>query len=172
VTQYLVMNPRFVCPALIGALIIALIGAAAAQQPAIKPSSPSVVTPPAWSRVLNMPDGRTFVTDGGLSIDAKFAKPATLPAVVLAPESAKGLAARLTLPYDKEIGLADLRSGSFKNSFMTPDGIHLNGNYVTFLRQMLPAGSRLRTKGKTDAVVIVTDGQPVGIMMPLQPPSR
>jgi hypothetical protein len=36
---------------------------------------------------------------------------------------------------------------------------------------LLPAG-RLRTKGKTDAIVIVTDGQPVGIMMPLQPPSK
>src|SRR5262245_503591 len=119
----------------------------AVQQPAIKPSSPTVVALPAWSRVMNMPDGRMFVTDGGLSIDAKLAKPATLPSVVIPPESAKGLAARLTLPYDKEIGLGDLQVGTFKNSFATPDGIHLNGNYVTFLRQVLPAGSRLRTKG-------------------------
>jgi hypothetical protein len=80
---------------------------AAQQQPPVKPSSPSVPAAPAWSRVLNMPDGRTFVTDGGLSIDVKFAKPATLPSVVLAPESAKMLAGRLTEPHDKEIALGE-----------------------------------------------------------------
>ena len=85
--------------------------------------------------------GRADVRDRWRPLDrCEVCQACHFPAVVLAPESAKGLAARLTLPYDKEIGLADLRSGSFKNSFMTPDGIHLNGNYVTFLRQMfLPA---------------------------------
>ena len=154
-----------------GWLILALAEGHAAQQPPIKPSSPSVVSPPAWSRVLNMPDGRTFVTDGGLSVDIRFAKPATLPSVVLAPESAKILAGRMAEPYDKEIGFGELRPGSFQNSFATPDGISLNGNYVNFLRQVVPvARTRLRTRGKTDAVVMVVDGQAVAIMMPLQPP--
>jgi len=153
---------------LIAALMIALAGSAAAQTSPIKPSSPSVVSPPTWSRVLHMPDGRTFVTDGGLSVDAKLAKPAALPTVVLPPETAKNLAGRLTATYDREIGLGDLRPGSFKNSFTTPDGIALNGNYVDFLRQIAsPARTRLRTRGKTDPVVVVTDGQAVAIMMPL-----
>ena len=52
------------------------------------------------------------------------------------------------------------------------DGIALNGNYVNFLRDILPARARLRTKGKTDPVVIVIDGEAVGIMMPLAPTLR
>jgi hypothetical protein len=158
---------------LISSLMIALAGSTPAQQPPIKPSSPSMLAPPTWSRVLSLPDGRTFVTDGGLSVDVKLAKPATLPSVVLPPESAKILAGHLTGPYDKEIGLGELQPGSFKNSFTTPDGIGLNGNYINFLRQILPAArTRLRTRGKMEAVVIVTDGQAVAIMMPLAMPSR
>jgi hypothetical protein len=160
--------------AIVASVMIAVAAGVAApqQQPPIKPSSPSVVAPPAWSRVLPMPDGRTFVTDGGLSVDARFAKPAKLPSVVLAPESAKHLADRMAGPYDNEIGLNQLRPGSFKNSFTTPDDIALNGNYVSFLREILPSRSRLRTKGKSDAVVVVTDGQAVAIMMPLATPSK
>jgi len=164
---------RRTCAAVISGMMFAA-GTAIAQQqqqqPPIKPSAPSVVAAPVWSRVLPMPDGRTFVTDGGLSVDARFAKPAKLPSVVLAPNSGKIIADRMAAPYDKEILLAELRPGSFKNSFTTPDGIALNGNYVTFLRQILPARTRLRTKGATDAVVAVTDGQAVAILMPLAMP--
>ena len=153
-------------------IIIALAASGEAQQPPIKPSSPAVVAPPTWSRVLNMPDGRTFVSDGGISVDVTLAKPITLPSVVIPPESSKILASLMTAPYDKEIGLAELQPGGFKNSFTTSDGIFLNGNYVTFLRQVVPLGrTRLRTKGTRDPVVVAIDGQPVGIMMPLAPPT-
>jgi hypothetical protein len=158
---------RRMLSALIGVLI-ALAGSPAAQEGRIKPSSPAVVAPPTWSRVVPMPDGRTFVTDGGLSVDAKVAKPDTLPSTVLPAGSGKVLAGHFAAPYDKETGLSELQVGTFKNSFMTPDGIALNGNYVSFLRRILPpARTRLRTRGKTDPVVVVTDGQAVAIMMPL-----
>jgi hypothetical protein len=155
-------------------MTIALAGSAGTlQQPPIKPSSPSVVAPPTWSRQLQMPDGRTFVTDGGLSVDVKFAKPATLPSAVLPAQSGKILADRMTAPYDKEVGFGELKPGSFKNSFATPDGISLNGNYINFLREILPARKALlRTSGKRDPVVIVMDGQAVAIMMPLAPTSQ
>ena len=157
---------------LIGSLVCGAVGLFA-QQPPIKLPSPEVVAPPQWTRVLNMPDGRTFVTDGGISIDVKIAKPATLPSVVLPPESGKLIADRMATPYDREISLGDLRPGVFKHSFATPDGIELNGNYVTFLRQTTPAAkTRLRTKGKRDAVVVMIDGQAVAIMMPLAPVSK
>lgn len=156
--------------ATIGWLLVALLQTTAAQESAIKPSSPAVVAPPTWSRVLKMPDGRTFVTDGGLSIDVKFAQPATLPPTVIPPESAKILAGLMTEPFDRESGLDELRPGAFPNSFATPDDVTLNGNYLTFLRRVLPAGrTRLRTRGKRDPVVIVTDGQAIGVMMPLAP---
>ena len=153
------------------AISIAVAAAASlqAQKPPIKPSSPAVVGPPQWSRVLPMPDGRTFVTDGGLSVDVKYAKPATMPSTVLPEHSGKIIADRMMAPHDKEIGLGELTVGTFKNSFATPDGVSLNGNYVSFLRERLPSKTRLRTRGKSDPVTIVIDGQAVGIMMPLAP---
>ena len=167
------MRPhRRLCLTLIGSLSCGAIGLTALQPP-IKLPSAEVVAPPQWSRVLKMPDGRTFVTDGGISIDAAIAKPATLPSVVLPPESGKNIADRMATPHDHEIALADLRRGGFKNSFATPDGIELNGNYVAFLRQTTPSAKmRLRTKGKRDAVVVVIDGQAVAIIMPLAPVSK
>ena len=163
---------RRLCLTLIGALVCATVGLAA-QQPPIKLPSAEVIAPPQWTRVLKMPDGRTFVTDGGISIDAAIAKPATLPSVVLPPESGKNIADRMSTPHDHEIAIGDLRRGGFKNSFATPDGIELNGNYVAFLRQTTASSKmRLRTKGKRDAVVVVVDGQAVAIMMPLAPVSK
>ena len=77
---------------------------------------------------------------------------------------------RLTAPFDKEVLLATLLPGPFPNSFATLDGIALNGNYVNFLRKVVPLlRTRLRTKGKADPVVIAIDGNPVGIVMPLAP---
>jgi hypothetical protein len=154
--------------------MLALAASAVAQKPPpIKLSSPSVMAPPEWSRTLQMPDGRTFVSDGGLALDATFAKPAKLPSTVIPPVSAKIVAGHMAAPFDKEIGLGELRPGSLKNSFVTPDGIGLNGNYVTFLREVLPAAkTRLRTKGKRDPVVIVTDAQTVGVVMPMVMPEK
>lgn len=168
------MKPyRRVLLTLIISLIGAVVGLTAQQPPPIKLPSADVIAPPQWTRVLELPDGRTFVTDGGISIDVKIAKPSTLPSVVLPPESGKIIADRMAAPYDHEIGLRDLRPGGFKHSFATPDGIELNGNYVTFLRQATSSAKmRLRTKGKRDAVVVVIDGQPVAIMMPLAPVSK
>src|SRR5262245_8488730 len=148
---------RGCCLASIAWLLMASASTTTAQKPPpIKPSSPSVVAPPAWSRVFNMPDGRTFVTDGGMSIDVRLAMPAKLPSEVLPPQSGKLIADRMTGPFAKEIALGALQPGPLKNSFITPDGIGLNGNYVNFLRHVLPAGvTRLGTKGKTDAVIVL-----------------
>jgi hypothetical protein len=94
-----------------------------------------------------------------------------MPSVVLPPASAKLIAGLLAAPYDKETGLGELQPGSAKNTFTTPDGVVLNGNYITLLRQIVPpARTRLRTRGKTDPVVVVTDGRAVAVMMPVQPP--
>jgi hypothetical protein len=165
------MRDRRECAVLIGSFLFAVAGSIAAQSPQPAPSSPSTVAPPSWSRAIPMPDGRTFVTDGGLSIDAALARPAAMPSVVLTPASAKLLAGYLEAPYDNETGMGDLRPGNAKNTFTTPDGVALNGNYITFLRSVVPsARTRLRTSGKTGPVVVVSDGKAVAVMMPLQPP--
>jgi hypothetical protein len=143
-----------------------------AQQPS-RPqlSSPAVKAPPAWWRLLPMPDGRTFVTDGGLSVDAALAGQAGLPSEILPPETGARLAGLLAGRFEHESKMGDLRPGTASNTFTTPDGVLLNGNYVTFLRQAGPAARmRLRTLGKTDPVVVVVGDRPVAVMMPLQPP--
>src|ERR1051326_4596833 len=67
--------------ALVGVVIP---GAALSQDPPppLSPAAPGSAGP-TWQRTLRLSDGRTFVTDGGLAIDAALAKPATLPAGVL-----------------------------------------------------------------------------------------
>jgi hypothetical protein len=142
--------------------------AAQASKPPI--STPSVVAPPTWWRAIPMPDGRTFVTDGGMSIDAALAKPAAMPEK-FPPEVGKTIVKHLASPYDKETTIGDLRPGARPNTFVTPDGVILNGNYVTLLRSILsPGRTRIRTKGKTDPVVVTLDGSPVAVFMPIQPP--
>lgn len=165
---------QIVCGTLLASwMLAAAAGAVAQKPPPVKPSSPSVAAPPEWSRTLQMPDGRTFVSDGGLALDAKVAGPASLPSTVIPPESAKILAGHMAGPFDREIDLADLRPGPFANSFVTADGIGLNGNYVSFLRKVLPgASTRLRTRGPGDPVVIVHDAVTVGVVMPMAMPRK
>ena len=50
-----------------------------AQTPPMKPAAPGTPGDPTWQGIVRMSDGRTFVTDGGLAIDAALAKPAKLP---------------------------------------------------------------------------------------------
>jgi len=133
-------------------------------------SVPSEVAPPTWWRTIPMPDGRKFVTDGGLSIDAAIVKPASLPEQ-MPPESSAAIVRHLAAPHDRESPLSDLSTGVRPNTFTTPSGVVINGNYITLLRSTSVARQiRLRTKGKTDPIVIVVAGQPVGVMMPVQPP--
>ncbi|HTV00728.1 MAG TPA: hypothetical protein VMF13_09335 [Luteitalea sp.] len=143
-----------------------------ADQGGAKPpiSGPEVVAPPTWWRTIPMPDGRRFVTDGGISIDAEVVKPTSLP-TLMPPESAAAVVRLLASPHDADCALGDLRSGAGPNTFVTPSGVILNGNYVTLLRSTAAAGTtRLRTSGKTKPVVIMVHGQAAGVMMPVQPP--
>jgi hypothetical protein len=155
---------------IVGTFIVAMVCPLTGQP--LKPpiSMPAVVAPPTWWRAIPMADGRVFVTDGGLSIDVAIVKPAALPEKFPAAAGAN-VARLLSTPYDKETAVGDLRPGTRPNTFMAADGVVLNGNYITLLRSVLrPGETRLRTKGKTDPVVVVVDGRPVGVMMPVQPP--
>jgi hypothetical protein len=59
-----------------------------------------------------MPDGTTWVSDGGLLIDAQIAKPATPPSIALTIENGKILARNFEVKPLREVGLGDLRAGS------------------------------------------------------------
>jgi hypothetical protein len=154
----------------VGAFIVATVCTLTGQTSRPPISNPSVVAPPIWWRAIPMDDGRLFVTDGGISIDAAVVKPATLPEK-FPPAAGANVARLLSTPYDKETSLGDLRPGTRPNTLVTAEGIVLNGNYITLLRSVLkPAQARLRTKGKTDPVVVVVEGRAIGVMMPVQPP--
>jgi hypothetical protein len=162
-------------PSCVGIALVSTLGLASplglsAQAPTTKPSSPLTVAPPTWSRVLQLPDGRSFVSDGGLAIDAALVKPPTLPGIVIPPENSKAIVTRMMAPHQEEIGLGQLAAGRRDNSFVTPAGVNINGNYVTLLRRVVPARARLRTRGVRDAITVVVDGEMVAFLMPLAPP--
>jgi hypothetical protein len=127
------------------------------------PSQPSVVAAPIFSRAVEMPDGRIFVTDGGMAIDATVAKPATMPTTVL---SGKLLDGYIKAQGPDEMGLDGLRVGNSKNTFLGPHDIPVNGNYVAFLRRVAPR-CRLRFKGPRDPIVVVLNGTAIGVLMPV-----
>ncbi len=131
-------------------------------------SSPTVVAPPTWTRVMHMPDGRTFITDGGFTVDAAIAKPATLPTIVVPDETSKRYADMVSAKFDREVSLGELGPGSMQNTFATPTGLLLNGNYITILRRASNASRiRLRVKDDVDPIVIVMDGKLIGVVMPM-----
>ena len=130
-----------------------------------KPASPPPIVPLAWTRAIEMPDGRRFVTDGAMAIDAKVAKPAEMPKSVMPVASGKIMVTQMTAPFTDEVALNSLRPGTQANTFVGPRGISLSSEYVSFLRRVTPA-AQLRFAGPLNAVVIVVGGQPVGMVMP------
>jgi hypothetical protein len=152
-------------------LVASTLHPSAQQPPRMQPSSPADLGPPAWTRAVQMPDGRTFVTDGGMMVDAGVARPAEMPKTVVPVTNGEVLARNFTAPHQREIALGDLRPGTLNNTFETPDGIALNGNYVRFLGSVLSAGrTRLRTREPRDPVTVWAGDQPVAIVMPVAPP--
>jgi hypothetical protein len=152
------------------AVLAALIPGAASPQdgrPAPVPSAPGGAGP-TWQRTLRLSDGRTFVTDGAMAIDATLAKPATLPADVLPPASASLIERHMAAQSPDEFGLSQLSPRPDARTYRTPSGVDLNRTYVDFLRRALPpARVRLRTRGGREPVVVLLDGRPVGVLMPV-----
>ena len=153
------MNPKH--------LLIALF-AMAHMAFAQTPSAPLPEAAPVWSRVVAMPDGRKFVTDGAFAIDAAVAKPATMPQTVISTDP---FGRYFSAPHEHEVSLEDLSPGNRQNTFVTPSGAALSGNYVRFLRDLDESEDvSLRLRGVTDPVVIMLDEKPIGVLMPLAPP--
>ena len=117
--------------------------------------------------MVQLDDGRTFVTDGGMAIDAALAKP-TLPNNALAPVGGKIIERYLSADLPNEFSLSQLspRDG---RTYTAPSGIALNATYIDFVRRTLPPRQvRLRMKGDLDPVLITVDGKTVGVMMPVK----
>jgi hypothetical protein len=153
---------------LLAALFVAAACSVAAAQP-LTPTPPSAVVPePAWSRTVHLADGRTFVTDGGLALDATVAKPSRMPRDIQGEQAARALAGHLSVVNPTEVGLGDLKPGKKPNTFVAANGTALNGNYVSFLKRSTPR-ARLRLKGLVDPILVTLDGKAIGVFMPLKP---
>ncbi len=136
-------------------------------RPSLVPTPPGSAVPD-WQGAIRMSDGRTFVTDGALAMDAALARPATLPAEVLPPASAGLVERHMAAPSADEVGLTDLSARPDGRTYGTPGGVHLSRTYVDFLRRTLPPGRvRLGVRGDREPVVILLDGRPVGVVMPV-----
>ena len=149
---------------LVATWMAALLPNVALAQNHLTPTTPGSPAP-VWQRMVQLDDGRTFVTDGGMAIDAALAKP-TLPDK--APVSGKIIERYLSADLPNEFSLSQLspRDG---RTYAAPSGIALNATYIDFVRRTLPSRQvRLRMKGELDPVIIMVDGKPVGVLMPVK----
>ncbi|HYF07174.1 MAG TPA: hypothetical protein VD970_06095, partial [Acetobacteraceae bacterium] len=107
-----------------------------------------------------------FVTDGGIALDAAWARPVTMPGEVAGGGAA--IERLLAAPRPDEFTLAQLIADPNGRAYRTPSGVALNRTYVEFLRRTLPSQRvRLRAGGRVESLVITVDGQAIGVMMPL-----
>jgi hypothetical protein len=156
-------------PRLSAALVLVLVAGTplpAAQAPPA--SDPRLVqTVPAWTHKVKLPppDGRTFMSDGGLVLDVEIAKPAMRPSQSMPADLGTAVAGYLSGYYPTEFGLTDLREGQTAAIFVGPQGFALSRNYVTFLTRYAPR-VRLRTKGVGYPVLLVLDQRNIGLLLP------
>ena len=164
------MRSNIQLASLLTALVAALAASlhAVAQQPPAKPQSAMNGDTPAWNRVLQISDGRTFVTNGHLALDIEFAKPATLPDTVIPPS--KSIEANFTAPREHECSLGDLKPDRGQGRYVAPSGLWLNADYVDYLRRVLPSSTRLKMQRDLDPIVIVLSGKPIGVLMAMRSP--
>src|SRR5436190_2700318 len=137
----------------------------AQRQTPMKPTVPGSAGDPAWQGTLRMSDGRTFITDGGLAVDAAFAKPAALPAREL---PVKLLEDYLKASHTDEYGFADVTLEAPGKIYRSPRGIALNATYINYLRRIAPRTARFRMTGGLQPVVVVVDGSPIAVLMPVK----
>jgi hypothetical protein len=151
---------------IVTAAVTVLAGLVLVAQTPMNPTAPGTPGDPAWQGTVRTSDGRTFITDGGLAIDADVARPATLPARELAGTV---LERYFSAPHSHEYGFGDLTLAASGRTYTTPDGIPLNATYIRYLRRILPAGTvRLRIRADMQPVVIVAGGKVVAVLMPVK----
>jgi hypothetical protein len=134
-------------------------------QTPMKPTAPGTAGEPVWQGTVRTSDGRTFITDGGLAVDAAIAKPAALPARELA---GKVLETYMKAPHTSEYAFADLTRAATGRTYTSPNGIALNATYINYLRRIAPRSARFRMTGASQPIVLVADGSPIAVLMPVK----
>jgi hypothetical protein len=124
---------------------------------------------PEWNKKGTLPDGRVFVTDGAIAIDALIAHVDVLPTDSLSDVQADWLQSILKTPQPAEFGCEDLEYDADRQVWKGPN-VRLNPTYVTYLRATYP-GDRLkfRSNKTKDPVLILVHGAVIGVLMPIDP---
>jgi len=144
--------------------MLAFSPAGQAPQP-LKPTAPGTAGDPAWQATVHMSDGRTFVTDGGLALDAAVAKGVKLPDRQLPAQRLENF---FKVPQTAVCGLADLTKRPFGNTYQTPNGIALNATYIDYLRRILAVRSvRLHSTAAAQPVLVEANGKFIAVLMPV-----
>jgi hypothetical protein len=131
----------------------------------MKPTVPGTPGDPVWQGTVHLSDGRTFITDGGLAVDAAFARPSTLPTRDVA---ARVLEEYLKASHKNECGFADLTLAATGKTYESPSGIALNATYINYLRRILPRATRFRMTDGMHPIIVVADGTPIAVLMPVK----
>lgn len=118
---------------------------------------------PKWSKRLELSDGRTFVSDGAIALDASLAKPAGIETMTKVPGAA--IERYFQVPFTSEVRTSDLTARG--TQYVTPDGMPLNGLYVEYLRKSVGSRLRFRMTGDRQPVVLMLDGRAIGVVMPM-----
>jgi hypothetical protein len=156
---------RYRTPATALATFLIAVTVSAQTQTPMKPTVPGSPGDPVWQGTVHTSDGRTFITDGGVAVDAAVARPAALPTREV---PAKVLDDYLKALHTSECGFADLTLAATGNTYTSPGGIALNATYVNYLRRVAPRGSRFRMTDGMHPIVVVADGTPIGVLMPVK----
>lgn len=152
-------------PAIAAFVAVLVVAHMLPAQTRMTPTAPGTRGDPQWQGVLRHKDGRTFVTDGGLAIDAALARPATLPQKEY---PSKLLETYFSASHRDECGLDDLRRNPSGTTYTSPTGLALNATYVDFLRRIVPPHSlRFRMTDGTRPILVAADGKTVGVLMPV-----
>ena len=145
-------------------LVVAVLASSGTAQSSRAASSAGDSAAPAWNKQSTLADGRIFVTDGAIAVDAALAKPSTLDGLMVIPPAA--IERLLRSSTTTEVGSSALSARD--RGYVTPGGVLLARKYVDFLRrQAAAAGLRFKVAGPRDPVLILIDGRTVGVLMPL-----
>jgi hypothetical protein len=118
-----------------------------------------------WRLYCDLDDGRRFLSDGSLLVEARYFPNVPIPEKSLPATAPKRL---LQSPTDRQFGLADLQQKTAGGHYTGP-GVQLNRKYVELLRgSPLKETLRFRAKGANDPVLIVDGQTVVGVVMPIK----
>jgi hypothetical protein len=114
--------------------------------------------------MFRLTDGRLFVTDGAMMLDASLAKPRELPGIELPASTGQVMERHMAAELPDEFALRQFQPGTRPNTYQAPSGVTLAGKYMELLRRVAP-GASLRMNGDLEPVIIVEDGKAIGLVM-------